>query len=220
MKFVIMCGGQYDDFKTPKALSEIDGEKLADRTIRLLRECGVDDIAISSNNSSFDVCGVPRLEHNNSYHVEFTATGKQLKGYWLDAFYPHFKDNTKVTFLFGDVYYTPEAIKKIVDCQRDGNILFGSVAAKNTLHKNWGEPFAYVVNDYKTFMQGVSAVKKLQDEGKLLRVALVWELYRYLNNLDLNVQAVLDETYIAIDDNTIDIDAPWQIKKLNEAVSR
>ena len=220
MKYVVMCGGQYDDFKIPKAYTEINGEKLVNRTIRLLKENGADDICISSNNKLFDNCGVPRLEHENSYHVVFTEKGKVLKGYWIDAFYPHFSDDTKVAYLFGDVYYSPEAIKTIVNCQRSGNILFGSGAAKNALHKNWGEPFAYIVNDYKTFMNGVSAVKKLQDEGKLLRVALVWELYRYLNNLDVNVQAVLDETYIAIDDETIDIDAPWQIEKLNKAVSQ
>lgn len=220
MKYVIMCGGKYDDFSTPKSLSVIGGERLADRTIRLLRENGADDICISSNENIFDSCGVPRLEHYNSYHVVFNENGKQLKGYWLDAFYPHFEDDVKATFLFGDVYYTPEAIKKIMSCKRDGNILFGSGAAANPLHKNWGEPYAYVVNDYVSFMQGVKAVKKLQDEGKLLRVALVWELYRYLNNLDINTQAVLlNDTYFVIDDITIDIDAPWQIKKLNEKVS-
>ena len=215
MKYVIMCGGFYDTFKTPKQLSVINGERLADRTIRLLKENGVNEIYISSNDKRFDSCGVPRLEHKNSYRFE----NGELKGYWVDAFYPNFNDDAKVTYLFGDVYYTAAAIHKIVNYKTDKNVLFGTSAAKNPQHKNWGEPFAYIVNDYKTFMQGIADVKKLQDENKTLRVAIVWELYRYLNGLDINVQAVLDDTFITIDDGTTDIDAPFQIETLNKRVS-
>ena len=63
-------------------------------------------------------------------------------------------------------------------------------------------------------MDGVNAVKRLQDEGKLKRIGIVWELYRYLNGLDVNVQAVLDETYVTIDDGTIDIDYPHNIEMI------
>ena len=41
MKYIIMCGGNYTRFETPKQLTEIDGEQLVARTIRLLREAGV-----------------------------------------------------------------------------------------------------------------------------------------------------------------------------------
>ena len=212
MKYVIMCGGVYNHFNTPRPLIEIRGERLIDRTIRLLRENGCEDICISSNDPIFDSLGVPRLEHTNTYVV---SKDVKLSGYWLDAFYPHFSDDTKVTFIFGDVYYTENAIKTIVEYKTDGNILFGTGIARNKLGKNWGEPFAYMVNDYKTFMDGVRAVKKLQDEGKTKRIALVWELYRYLNGLDINVQAINDDTYVCIDDGTIDIDEPIMIDKLN-----
>ncbi|MBQ6631114.1 MAG: hypothetical protein IJH55_03150 [Romboutsia sp.] len=215
MKYVIMCGGFYQNFReVPKQLSVVNGERLVDRTIRLLKENGVEEIYISSNNPVFDTCGVPRLEHENSYRYD----NDTLTGYWVDAFYPHFEDNTKVTYLFGDVYYTEKAINKIVNFKTYKNVLFGTGIAKNKLHKNWGEPFAYVVNDYKVFMDGVKAVKKLQDEGKTKRMALVWELYRYLNGLDINIQQVKGDTYICIDDGTIDIDGPQQIEQLNDKI--
>lgn len=214
MKYVIMCGGFYEHFKTPKQLSVIKGERLVDRTIRLLKENGVSEIYISSNDSRFDDCGVERLEHYNSYRYE---NGK-LNGYWLDAFYPNFDDDVKVTYIFGDVYYTENAIKKIVEYKTDKNILFGSAISKNKLHKNWGEPFAYIVNDYVTFMNGIKDVKKLQDEGKTNRVPIVWELYRYLNNLDINVQRVLDDTFVVIDDVTNDVDSPEKLQKLKEVI--
>lgn len=214
MKYVIMCGGFYQNFKeTPKHLSVVKGERIVDRTIRLLNKNGIKDenIYISSNDSIFDTCGVKRLEHHNSYRYDNDV----LTGYWLDAFYPYFEKNCKVTYIFGDVYFTEEAIRKIVNYKTDKNVLFGTGIAKNKEHNNWGEPFAYIVNDYETFMKSIEDVKKLQDEGKTDRIALVWELYRYLNDLDINKQQVLDETYICIDDGTIDIDEPEQIQILN-----
>ncbi len=215
MIYVIMCGGFYQNFKEiPKQLSVVNGERIVDRTIRLLKENGIKEeyIYISSNNPVFDTCGVKRLEHHNSYRYDKDT----LTGYWLDAFYPYFEKNIKVTYIFGDVYFTEEAIKKIVEYKTDKNILFGTNLAKNKAHENWGEPFAYIVNDYETFIDGIKTVKMYQDEGRTRRIALVWELYRYLNELDINVQQVLDETYICIDDGTIDIDDPKQIEKLNK----
>ena len=44
MKYIIMCGGRYRVWETPKHFLEIKGEPIVARTIRLLRECGVDDI--------------------------------------------------------------------------------------------------------------------------------------------------------------------------------
>lgn len=208
MKYIIMAGGKYEQFKTPKHLTIINGERLIDRTIRLLKENNINDIYISSDNPIFDSCGVPRLIHDNSYVYE----NGELKGYWLDAFYP-IEDN-EVCYLYGDVYYSENAIKTIINYQSKENTLFGTSDAKNKYHQNWGEPFAYKVFNNKEFKEGIKAVKKLQDEGKLNRIAITWELYRYLNNLDVNIQQVLDKTYICIDDETMDIDSPEEAKEL------
>lgn len=207
-----MAGGEYQDFETPKQLTIINGECLADRTIRLLRENDIDEIYISSNDKRFDNCDAPRLKHPNSYKV---VDGVQ-SGYWLDAFYPYFKPSDKVCFMFGDVYYTEDGIKTIIDYECDKNTLFGTSDAKNKQHENWGEPFAYKVVDYETFMKGVDAVKKMQNEGKTNRMPIVWELYRYLNGLDINVQQVLDETYVCIDDGTMDVDDMNKVEMLRE----
>ena len=214
MKYVIMCGGQYNFWETPRQLLNIGGERVVDRTIRLLRKFGVDDICITSNNPAFDSCGVPRLTHPNSYVSE--QEGKN-SGYWLDAFYPDFTDK-EVCFIFGDVYFTENAIKTIVNYKASTDTLFGTGIARNALHKNWGEPFAYKVVDYPHFMEAVREVKELQDKGKLKRVALVWELYRYLNGLDVNVQSVKDDTYIVIDDITMDMDSPDAAAKMKSKI--
>ena len=57
----------------------------------------------------------------------------------------------------------------------------------------------------------------MQDDGKLERgYAISWELYRVINGLNPNKMYINDETYLSIDDETIDIDAPWQIEVLND----
>lgn len=208
MKYILMCGGDYKDFETPKQLSLVKGERIVDRTIRLLKENGIKEIYISSNNPLFDSCDAIRLENKEN---NFTQKEKETIGYWLDAFYPI---NEEVCYIFGDVYFTEEAIKTIVNYKTDKNILFGTSDALNKYHNNWGEPFAYIVKDYKTFFKGIKEVKTMYDKGLIKRHPIVWELYRYLHNIDINTQRIVGD-YICIDDGTIDIDNPKQVEELN-----
>lgn len=210
MDYIIMCGGYYQDFETPKQLSIVNGERLVDRTIRLLRENGINNIYVSATDPIFDCLDVPILKHHNS----FEHKDNKIYGYWVDAYYPTDKP---CIYLHGDVYYSEDAIKKIINLNPKVNTFIGNEIARNKEHKNWGEPFGWVIVDQKAFRQGIEDTKKLQDEGKLERgYAISWELYRVLNGLDPNKQYINDDTYLSINDETIDIDAPWQIEKLNE----
>lgn len=209
MKFILMCGGKYKDFETPKQLSIVKGERIVDRTIRLLKENGVKEIYISSNNPLFDSCNAIRLENKEN---NFTQKEKETIGYWLDAFYPI---NEEVCYIFGDVYFTEEAIKTIVNYKTNVNVLFGTSDALNKYHNNWGEPFAYIVKDYKTFFKGIKEVKTMYDKGLIKRHPIVWELYRYLHNIDINTQRIVGD-YVCIDDGTIDIDNPKQVIEMNK----
>lgn len=206
MKYIIMCGGEYKKFTTPKHLLEVNGERVVDRTIRLLKENGVKDIYISSNNPLFDSCGVPRLEHYNDFEL-----GKDYeKGFWLNAFYPV---KEPVTYIFGDVYFSENAIKTIVEYKTNNDVLFGTGIAMNEQHQNWGEPFAYIVNNIDKFFKAIDDIRVLYKEGKVKRMPVVWELYRYLHGLDINIQRITTD-YVAIDDGTIDIDSPDDIKRV------
>lgn len=212
MKVIIMCGGVYDNFTIPKQLSCINGETLVGRTIRLLKLNGIEDISISATDKRFDGFNVPRLEHNNSYKYE----NGQIKGYWLDAYYPL---EEPCIYLHGDVYYSESAINKILTLNPNVNTFIGNEIARNKEHKNWGEPFGWIVVDQKAFRDGIEKTKQIQDEGKLERgYAISWELYRVLNGLNPNKQYINDDTYLSINDETIDIDAPWQIEKLDKKI--
>ena len=50
MKYIIMCGGTYKQWETPRQMLPVNDEPIVARTIRLLTENGINDIAISSNN--------------------------------------------------------------------------------------------------------------------------------------------------------------------------
>jgi len=211
MQVIIMCGGKYHDFQKHKALSVIHGELLIERTIRLLKENGINNWYISTNNEGFDKYG-NILHHENS----FEAKDGQVKGYWVDAFYP---TEEPTIYLHGDVYYTEDAMKRILTLNPSVNTLIGNEVARNPQHLNWGEPFGWIVVDQKSFREAINKTKQLQDEGKLERgYAISWELYRVLNGLDVNKMYILDESYLSINDKTIDVDTPEQIEMVNKGL--
>lgn len=211
-QIIIMCGGVYSNFKKPKALSIINGETLLERTIRLIKEINPEEeILISSNDCQFEKYGTV-IYHENSYKF---IDGK-VTGYWVDAYYPTEKPTI---YLHGDVYYSEAAMRRILTLKPGVNTFIGNEIARNPEHKNWGEPFGWIIVDQKSFREAINKTKELQDQGKLERgYAISWELYRVLNGLDPNKQYIKDETYLSIDDETIDIDAEWQIEVLDERI--
>lgn len=206
MKYIIMAGGNYKEFNIPKACQIIKGEVLVERTIRLLHDAGIGQVYISATDPRFDKYDAIRLIHDNDFEVN--ERGEVTKGWWLNAYYPM---NEPACYLHGDVYFTPQAIKTIVDFQSEKNIFFGTESARNPQHLPWGEPFAFKVFNPEEFFAGIEAVKRMHLEGKTKRHPISWELYRYLNGLDLNEQYVKDDTYIGFSDETIDYDHPVRL---------
>lgn len=210
-KIIIMCGGEYSHFKQHKALSVINGETLLDRTIRLLKENGIEDIYISATDPVFNK--YPNvLHHTNTYKYK---DGKQ-HGYWVDAYYP---TNEPTIYLHGDVYYTSSAIRKILNLNPSVNTFIGNQYALNEAKTKVGEPFGWIIVDTDKFHKAIEETKRLQDEGKCNRMPVSWELYQVLNGNDVNGFDISTDTYLAIYDETIDIDSPEQIEILEKKVS-
>ena len=206
MKYIIMCGGHYDYWDTPKHLSIINGEPLVARTIRLLREQGITDISISSNNPGFEQFGVPILHHRNDY-------GKK-NGIWSEAFYPLYEP---CTYLFGDVVFSPEAIKTIIETETDDIEFFASAEpfAENYI-KPYKEPFAFKVVNQKHLKQAQNECMRLFREGCFKRkVPLSWEFWQVVKQTPLN-KTVLN--YTVIRDYTCDIDKPEDVERFNKEV--
>ena len=202
-KYIIMCGGHYPKWNTPRQLIEIYDEPIIARTIRMLKELGINDISISTDNDVFKQFGVPILKHNNDYYaIEYN----NYDGYWCNAFYP----TTEPTcYLFGDVVYSDMALRTIVEYETDDIMFFGSKApfAKN-YPKFYVEPFAFKVANTEKLRWAIKEVKRLDSVGAFHRKPIAWELWNVICGTDPNI---INNSYVAINDYTCDIDNQSEI---------
>ena len=206
MKYVIMCGGTYGKWETPRQLTEFKNEPLVARTIRLLKAAGAEDIAISSNDERFEGFGVPVIHHDNG----FLITSSERRGCWVEAFYP---SEEPMCYLFGDVLFSPDAIKKIVSTEVESVMFFASAPPfARTYIKPHAEPFAFKVVDQKRFRAAIDFVKANETTGIFRRRPIAWELWQVINGED--VKTINYKNYVAINDYTCDIDSPEDVAKL------
>lgn len=212
MKYIIMCGGQYNGWNTPRQMTPIFGEPNIVRTIRLLRECGADDIAITSGNPQFEQFGVPVLDYDNSFISE---NGEAMRGSWVEAFYP---SPEPACYIFGDVVFSPDAIHIIVETRTDSIEFFASCPPfRNKGYiKPYAEPFAFKVEDQARFRAAIDYVKANVDTGIFCRHPIAWELWQVIRGRD--VREIDYGSYISINDYTCDIDRPADAARIEEAI--
>ena len=217
MKYIIMCGGRYDSWETPRHLTLVRGETLIARTFRLLSENFVDDICVSTNNGVIknfcDSVGIQVLWHSkNDWVVPRPGVSS---GDWCDAFYI---TQEPTTYLMGDVVFSPEAIKKIVNTETDDIEFFASAPpfADNYM-KPYAEPFAFKVVNTEHLTQAQMECKNLHRLGKFRRPPLAWEFWQVVKGTQLNK---IDYTnYTAINDYTCDIDVPADAPKIERLMN-
>ena len=202
MKYIIMCSGRYPKWSYPRQLSMIHGETLIDRTIRLLTENGVDkgDIKLTVTPELKDILIKQKLS------VSLIVRVKDL---WVDCFFP---TNEPCTYLYGDVVYSPNAIKKIVETPTDSIEFFASAPPFTKQYvKKWAEPFAFKVVNTDWFFYSIDKTKDLHKQGWFKREPISWELWQVIKGTPINT---IDYTnYTVINDYTCDIDEPSDIYK-------
>lgn len=186
MKYIICAGTS--EYNPPRQLTEVNGEVIIERTIRLLEENGITDIMVSSSNPAFDKYN--RLDYDSS-------------GSWLNCFAPI---DEPVCYIFGDVYFSPEAIKKIVETETSSVEFFASAKpyAEN-YPKKWSEPFAFKVVDTEFFRKAIEKTKFYRLNGNFYREPLAWELWQVIKGTPLGV---IEQNYTIINDYSCDIDRP------------
>lgn len=231
MKYIIMCGGTYNHFETPKQLVKVNGEALVERTIRLLRENGITDIAVSTNNPAFEYLGVEILHHNNEFVAGGKEETKKSKYSWLNAYYPTDKE---CCYLHGDVFFSEDAIKKIVNAEVEDTLFICTFDRTDgeTHPQNWKgrEPFGYKVSNQKVFRYAIKKIFEMVDRGEFegSLPPLSWTLYRFLNGYDVKREAKnytdvnnifqSKGDYLVINDCTTDIDKYDDIKNIENSL--
>lgn len=208
MRYVIMCGGGYFGWEHPKQMTPIFGEPVVARTIRLLRDEGVGDICISTHDERFSVFGVPLLKHQNDFVAVPNGAGS-----WVDAFYPM---DDPACYLMGDVVFSPEAIKIIVNADTKDIDFFASASPFHPAYtRTWAEPFAFKVKDQMRFREAINFCRKNESNGTFTRRPIAWELWQVIRGTAIGYIA---HNYTTINDYTCDIDKPEDAQKIEQAI--
>lgn len=195
MKYIIMADGKgtrwqnYNDI--PKHFIEIGGETLLARTVRLLNEGdGAADVIITSHDPRYEVPGARRYEPLNN-HLEIDRFTEELIG-------------DDVCFLYGDTYYSQEAMDTILKTETEDMIFFG----------NERSIVAIKVKDGALFKNHVDNVRRLFLEGKIEK-CIGWQVYQSFTGLPFGEKKI-GPSYIVLEDGTEDFNSPEDLAKRKE----
>lgn len=195
MKYIIMADGKgtrwqnYNDI--PKHFIEIGGETLLGRTVRLLNEGDAEaEVIITSHDPRYEVPGARRYEPLNN-HLEIDRFTEEL-----------IEDN--VCFLYGDTYYSQEAMDTILQTETEEMIFFG----------NERSIVAIKVKDGALFRSHVDNVRRLFLEGKIEK-CIGWQVYQSFTGLPFGEKKI-GPSYIVLEDGTEDFNSPEDLAKRKE----
>ena len=207
MKYIIMCGGRYPH-EVPRQLWSLGEERIIDRTIRLLTEAGIPkkDIYISYNDSRF-------LDIACANNVGVVLQGEKEFARWIDGAFPVLTE--PVCYIFGDVVFSPAAIKTIIETETDDIEFIATAAPYDERYiKKWAEPLAFKVVDYEHMAKAIKETQELYDQGHLRR-CWSWELWQVIKKTMLNNIIV---NYTAVRDYTCDVDNGDDLYKVNRII--
>ena len=207
MKYILMAGGHYPHLQSPRQLWTINGETILARTIRLLRAEGINDIYISYNEPIFE-------EKALEYNVGVVKQGEVNSARWIDGAFPVLTE--PICYIMGDVFFSPAAIKTIVETETDDIEFFASGGQFHSDYiKQWAEPFAFKVVNYEHMAKAVKETRELFDQ-KILQRCIAWELWQVIKHTDLNNIIVNSKV---INDYTCDIDSNLDLEDIRYKVN-
>lgn len=141
VRVLIICAGQGTRWEgylgTEKHLVEIEGERLLDRTVRLLSEQGVGNVCVVTKeyDERYNVLGTSQevvcVDYENNVDADKFLSSKHL---WHKA--------GRTIVLYGDCYFTDQAMEVIVHFPKREWTLFCRPGASKLTGTNWGECFA------------------------------------------------------------------------------
>ena len=192
MKYIIMADGKgtrwnnYNDI--PKHFAEVNGEPIIVRTVRLLNEMDGDaSVVVTSHDPRYDIPGSVRHEPLNNV-LEIDRFTEEL-----------IEDN--ICFLYGDTYYSEEALRTITAMETEDMEFFGN--SKSIV--------AIKVRDGELFRKHVARVRKLYLEGAIKK-CIGWQVYQSFTGLPFE-EKIIGPNFTVLDDDTEDFNTPEEYNK-------
>lgn len=209
-KAIILCAGEGSRWNnylnSPKHLINIEGERLLDRTVRLLVERGIKDIYIvvkeedlrySSKDAKNYVANIDYQE--NADADKFLSS----KGLW--------NKNGRTLVVYGDCYFTEEAMDLIVNNPSQEWTLFCRPSRSKVTGSKWPECFvqSFYPADLESHELALHRIASLY-KNKLISRCGGWEHYRAMIGLPDNLvqSSIMKDKFVEINDWTEDFDYP------------
>jgi choline kinase len=172
-RIIIMAAGSGKRWTgdKPKQMTEFDGEPLIYRTIRLLLEAGIEkrDIVLTISDALHKA-----IPYGNLFSVLMFKP--QNNDQEIDRFLsckPMWDDDT--LFLYGDVYYTSEAISQILTTYARPVTFYGRRRGNDV--KRYGEMFALRADTKDShFLEVLNGIRVREIAGQAR--GLGWDVYR------------------------------------------
>lgn len=195
---IILCAGSGERWGgylgVPKQLVRIGKEALLDRTVRLLRENGVTNIHVVSNDERL------KVEHVNLFSPALSRwtveTLLSTRSLWAE----------RTVVLLGDVFYSEDAMRAAIEF--DGPVrVFGRSGPSWFTSCEWAEIFAVSFTREAIGRIAHAADCALQaaaggGKGKL------WQMYYSLLGSPMDEHRIDSDVFFVIDDFTDDFDSP------------
>lgn len=188
MDYIIMADGKGSRWNGYLGHSKheicVGGETLIERTVRLIRENDPSaGITVTSHDPSLKTAGAERYEPKNNV-LEIDRFTAEL-----------IRDN--ICFLYGDVLYSDEAMRRIcTDESKEPLLFFGSEKSI----------CAVLIRDGGAFSRCFEAVRKMFVDG-LLTECKGWQVYRYYAGLPLDGREI-GRHFVFVPDSTRDFNSP------------
>lgn len=187
MKYIIMADGKgtrWNNFNNiPKHFIEINGEKIIYRTVRLLNEMEPGcEVIVTSHDIRYEIPGARRYEPVNNV-LEIDRFTEEL-----------IEDN--ICFLYGDTYYSEDALRTIIDTPAEPMMFFG----------NTRSIIAVKVKSGNVFLKHFREIRKLFIEGKI-NSCVGWQIYQSFTGGQLESKQI-NGNFVKIYDSSRDFNSP------------
>jgi hypothetical protein len=204
-RFIITADGQQTRWNNhlgvSKHMAVVRGEPIIHRTIRLLQDRGESDIILLAHNPDYAYGGVQITTPTWESILHHTGIG-------ISAHCWHPEHRTII--LFGDVYFTNQAMDTILDRDPGKAVLWFGRSHSLNVGSHWKELFGLSFNPitHVYFYRHIRHVREVRfrlnrgNEGG-------WLLYRSMQGLNIEGSTPVTTTnFVEIDDETTDFDSP------------